>query len=94
MQLQFRGREMAHKELGDQLMQRVKKDLDGMSAVEMEPKHAGRSINMTLSPLPQARRKRKFKPLDEEESAAAEAAEAAEEHDDDEHEEAPETEES
>ena len=42
VQLQFRGREMAHKELGDQLMQKVKKDLDGMSAVEMEPKHAGR----------------------------------------------------
>ena len=79
VQLQFRGREMAHKELGDQLMQRVKKDLDGMSAVEMEPKHAGRSINMTLSPLPQARRKRRFMPMDEAETAAAEAAEAAEE---------------
>ena len=79
---------MAHKELGDQLMQRVKEDLNGMSAVEMEPKHAGRSINMTLSPLPQARRKRKFKPLDDEELAAADAADAAdEEHDDEAHEE-------
>jgi translation initiation factor IF-3 len=81
VQLQFRGREMAHKELGDQLMERVKKDLDGMSQVEMEPKHAGRSINMTLSPLPQARRKRRFTPLNEAETAAAEAAEAAEEDD-------------
>ncbi len=78
VQLQFRGREMAHKELGDQLMQRVKKDLDGMSVVEMDPKHAGRSINMTLSPLPLARRKRKFMPMDEAEAAAADAAEAAE----------------
>ena len=78
VQLQFRGREMAHKELGDQLMERVKKDLDGMSQVEMEPKHAGRSINMTLSPLPQARRKRRFTPMNEAETAAAEAAEAAE----------------
>jgi translation initiation factor IF-3 len=78
VQLQFRGREMAHKELGDQLMERVKRDLDGMSQVEMEPKHAGRSINMTLSPLPQARRKRRFMPMDEAETAAAEAAEAAE----------------
>ena len=78
VQLQFRGREMAHKELGEQLMERVKKDLDGMSQVEMEPKHAGRSINMTLSPLPQARRKRRFMPMDEAETAAAEAAEAAE----------------
>ena len=60
-----------------------------MSAVEMEPKHAGRSINMTLSPLPQARRKRKFAPMDAEETAAADAADAAEDaegedHDDEE----------
>jgi translation initiation factor IF-3 len=84
VQLQFRGREMAHKELGDQLMERVKHDLDGMSQVEMEPKHAGRSINMTLSPLPAARRRRKFAPMDEAETAAADAADAAAEHDDDE----------
>jgi translation initiation factor IF-3 len=82
VQLQFRGREMAHQELGDQLMERVKKDLDGMSQVEMEPKHAGRSINMTLSPLPQARRKRRFTPMNEAETAAAEAAEAAEDAED------------
>ena len=87
VQLQFRGREMAHKELGDQLMQKVKKDLDGMSVVEMEPKHAGRSINMTLSPLPLARRKRKFLPLDEAEIAAADAADEAEEQEDEEGEE-------
>ena len=85
VQLQFRGREMAHKELGDQLVRRVRDDLTGMSAVEMEPKHAGRSINMTLSPLPIGRRKRRFKAMDEEEIAAAEAAEAADDqHEDDE----------
>ena len=84
VQLQFRGREMAHKELGDQLMQKVKEDLNGMSAVEMEPKHAGRSINMTLSPLPSNRRKRRFKAMDEEEIAAADAAEAAEDEEHDE----------
>lgn len=78
VQLQFRGREMAHKELGDQLMIKVKDDLSGMSAVEMDPKHAGRSINMTLSPLPAARRKRRFKAMNDDEIAAAEAAEAAE----------------
>lgn len=67
VQLQFRGREQAHKELGDQLMQRVKEDLNTMAQVEMEPKHMGKSINMTLSPLPQNKRKRKFAPLDEHE---------------------------
>ena len=60
VQLQFRGREMAHQEFGMQLMYKVRDDLNGMSQVEMEPKIAGRNITMTLSPLPQARRKRRF----------------------------------
>ena len=60
VQLQFRGREMAHKELGDAVMRRVKDDLSTMAAVEMEPRQIGKSINMTLSPLPAARRKRRF----------------------------------
>ena len=60
VQLQFRGREMAHQEFGMQLMEKVRDDLSGMSQVEMEPKIAGRNITMTLSPLPAARRKRRF----------------------------------
>src|SRR6476646_5537947 len=60
VQLQFRGREMAHQEFGMQLMGRIKQDLSGMSQVEMEPKLAGRNITMTLSPLPANRRKRRF----------------------------------
>ncbi|PYK58279.1 MAG: translation initiation factor IF-3, partial [Verrucomicrobia bacterium] len=66
VQLQFRGREMAHQEFGMQLMAKVKNDLAGMSQVEMEPKLAGRNITMTLSPLPANRRKRRFAPLVEE----------------------------
>src|SRR3954469_24949040 len=60
VQLQFRGREMAHQEFGMQLMHKVKEDLAGMSQVEMEPKVAGRNVTMTLSPLPANRRKRRF----------------------------------
>jgi translation initiation factor IF-3 len=60
VQLQFRGREMAHQEFGMQLMHKVKDDLSGMSQVEMEPKIAGRNVTMTLSPLPANRRKRRF----------------------------------
>jgi translation initiation factor IF-3 len=60
VQLQFRGREMAHQEFGMELMFKVRDDLNGMSQVEMEPKIAGRNITMTLSPLPSARRKRRF----------------------------------
>ncbi len=65
VQLQFRGREMAHQEFGMELMHKVKDDLAGMSQVEMEPKIAGRNITMTLSPLPAARRKRRFAPVAE-----------------------------
>src|SRR6202163_4332942 len=60
VQLQFRGREMAHQEFGMQLMEKVRDDLAGMSQGEMEPKIAGRNVTMTLSPLPANRRKRKF----------------------------------
>jgi translation initiation factor IF-3 len=69
VQLQFRGREMAHQEFGMQLMEKVRDDLSGMSQVEMEPKMAGRNITMTLSPLPAGRRKRRFVPPPKEEPA-------------------------
>ena len=69
VQLQFRGREMAHQEFGMQLMEKVKNDLSGMSQVEMEPKLAGRNITMTLSPLPAPRRKRRFAVAEQEEEA-------------------------
>jgi translation initiation factor IF-3 len=60
VQLQFRGREMAHQEFGMQLMEKVRDDLAGMSQVEMAPKITGRNITMTLTPLPSNRRKRRF----------------------------------
>ena len=60
VQLQFRGREMAHQELGMALMGRVKTDLSGMAQVEMEPKLMGKSVTMTLAPLPANKRKRHF----------------------------------
>jgi translation initiation factor IF-3 len=60
VQLQFRGREMAHQDLGMQLMEKVRDDLSSMSQVEMEPKITGRNVTMTLSPLPANRRKRRF----------------------------------
>ena len=65
VQLQFRGREMAHRELGMHLMEKVRDDLSSMSQVEMEPKITGRNVTMTLSPLPANRRKRRFTVLPE-----------------------------
>jgi len=61
IQLQFRGRENAHREIGFEVMQRVKKDLLGMAHVDMEPKLAGRAIGMVLSPLPKEKQVRHFK---------------------------------
>jgi translation initiation factor IF-3 len=58
--LQFRGREMAHQEIGMQLMARIKADLTQMAQVEQEPKQQGRSVLMTLAPIPAAKRKRHF----------------------------------
>src|SRR5256714_7583269 len=60
VQLQFRGREMAHQEFGMQLVEKVRADLSSMRLMEMEPKITGRNITMTLAPLPANRRKRRF----------------------------------
>ena len=60
VQLQFRGRENAHRDIGFVVMDRVKKDLEGMSHVDMEPKLAGRAIGMVLSPIAPEKRVRKF----------------------------------
>jgi translation initiation factor IF-3 len=48
--LRFRGREMAHQELGQQLLNRVKGDIGLMAKVEQEPKYEGRQIVMVLAP--------------------------------------------
>lgn len=58
--LQFRGREMAHQNLGMDVVHRVREDLATMGHVDMMPKLVGRAIGMTLSPLPAEKRKRKF----------------------------------
>ena len=60
VQLQFRGRENAHRDIGFIVMDRVKNDLKGMAHVDMEPKLAGRAIGMVLSPLPEEKRERHF----------------------------------
>ena len=60
MVLQFRGRENAHKELGFVMMKRIIEDLKQIAHVDQEPRLNGRAVGMTLSPLPQHQRKRKF----------------------------------
>ncbi len=48
--LRFRGREMAHQELGMKLLQRLEKDLEEYGAVEQYPKLEGRQMIMVLAP--------------------------------------------
>jgi translation initiation factor IF-3 len=48
--LRFRGREMAHQEIGARLLERVKTDLEPYGVVEQFPKMEGRQLIMVLSP--------------------------------------------
>ena len=48
--LRFRGREMAHQELGMRVLDRVKEELDELGKVEQFPKMEGRQMTMVLAP--------------------------------------------
>jgi translation initiation factor IF-3 len=48
--LRFRGREMAHKELGAKLLARVRDDLDEYGSVEQMPQMEGRQMVMVIGP--------------------------------------------
>ncbi len=48
--VRYRGREMAHQELGRDLLKRVEKDLEEYGSVELFPKMEGRQMIMVISP--------------------------------------------
>ncbi|GMG88430.1 hypothetical protein MNKW57_27510 [Biformimicrobium ophioploci] len=48
--LRFRGREMAHQELGMEMMKRIETDLVDLGVVEQHPKMEGRQMLMVLAP--------------------------------------------
>ncbi|NQY26802.1 MAG: translation initiation factor IF-3 [Piscirickettsiaceae bacterium] len=48
--LRFRGREMAHQDLGLKLLKRVAEDLKELSVIEQHPKKEGRQMIMVLAP--------------------------------------------
>tara|TARA_R110002110_G_scaffold415561_1_gene650801 strand:- start:98045 stop:98620 length:576 start_codon:yes stop_codon:yes gene_type:complete len=48
--LRFRGREMAHQEIGMELLKRVEADLAELGAVEQFPKMEGRQLTMVIAP--------------------------------------------
>ena len=48
--MRFRGRELAHKELGMEMLQRVEADLNEIATVEQRPKFEGRQMVMLMAP--------------------------------------------
>ncbi len=48
--LRFRGREMAHQELGMKVLNRVREDMDTLAKVEQFPKMEGRMMTMVMAP--------------------------------------------
>ncbi|MGH2681616.1 MAG: translation initiation factor IF-3 [Actinomycetota bacterium] len=48
--IMFRGREMAHTELGTKILDRLVKDLEGLATVDVHPKLDGRNMTMVIAP--------------------------------------------
>ena len=83
LRLKFRGREMAHTELGFDLMKRAVADLAGMGHPDADPKLIGRNIHVMLTPLPVNKRKPKFIHLDDEEPEQDDSGKPESDSDDD-----------
>jgi translation initiation factor IF-3 len=81
--IMFRGREMAHTELGQRILDRLVADLDGLASVEQSSKLDGRNMVMvvapTKKPAPKVRPAKHPRPEQEaEEPVAVEASQPAE----------------
>ena len=48
--LRYKGREMEHRELGEEMLQRIAGDLEEHASVDSLPKFEGRQLSMVLSP--------------------------------------------
>jgi translation initiation factor IF-3 len=48
--IMFRGREMAHPERGEQLLNRLAEELQELAVVEQRPVQDGRNMTMMLAP--------------------------------------------
>lgn len=73
--LRFRGREMAHQQLGAKLLERVRGDLEDYGVVEQFPKMEGRQMVMVVAPLKPAEKQKRDK-LKAEAAAALESGDS------------------
>ena len=48
--LRFRGREMAHQDIGERVLERIRTDMDGATKVEQMPRMENRQMVMVLTP--------------------------------------------
>ncbi len=60
LRLKFRGREMAHTEIGFRVIANALAELGGMGHADSEPRLLGKQINVMLTPHPPNKRKRKY----------------------------------
>jgi translation initiation factor IF-3 len=60
--VQFRGREIAHVDLGKKLLLRFAGDLTGYGAIEGQPRLEGRNVHVIISPVKATKEKEKSKP--------------------------------
>ncbi len=74
--LQFRGREMAHPELGSKILDSVLEAVGPAAKVDTQARLEGRSMSMTLSPDKQAQEAMKKAAIEAERKSLAEASEA------------------
>jgi translation initiation factor IF-3 len=65
----FRGREMAHPELGRKILEKVAERVSEIAVIESHPKQDGRNMTMVLNPI----RKPKAKPAKQSEAQATPA---------------------
>src|SRR5476651_217294 len=78
LRLKFRGREMAHTEIGFDVIKRAVNELASMGHPDADPKLIGRNIHVMLTPLPVNKRKPKFHVPDEHQAEADDSADEAE----------------
>ncbi|MEK7819478.1 MAG: translation initiation factor IF-3 [Pseudomonadota bacterium] len=50
MTIRFRGREMAHMDLGGKVLERIRADVDGIAKIEQFPRTEGRMMTMIIAP--------------------------------------------
>lgn len=76
--IMFRGREIAHKDIGQRLLQRVAEDVKDMGVIEQAPRQEGRQMFMILAPNPKQRAQiREARAADKAPAEKAPAEEAA-----------------